>query len=134
MKILLIIALACCFEILAHADPPKKPERKVVPTYELYNWQGAHGPWNFCLLHTTDRQKTPAEVLNDETALRGPKQLKRKMSKLPRSSTIVWFDRLTLGGVKLKGSESLKYPPDEIVGEIRRYADMWAIKLFGPGE
>jgi hypothetical protein len=104
----------------------------MAPTYELYSWQGPNGAWNFSLFDTTDRQKTVKEVFNKKTALHGLEELKRKVSELPRGSTIVWFDRLTLSGAKVKGSEGLKYPGKEIIEELQRYADSRDIEIVGP--
>lgn len=85
-------------------------------------------------MYTTDRQKTPEEVLGGKTLLHGADQLKKEMSGLPRPSRVVWFDRLTLNGVRTRGSEQLKYPPKEMIDEVKRYANAHAIKISGPAE
>jgi hypothetical protein len=105
----------------------------VAPTYELYSWPDSNGGWNFCMLYTTNRQKTAEEVFNAKTAMHGLNEIKRKMSELPKGSRIVWFDRLTLAGAKVKETETLQYPPNEIVEELKRWAAKREIKLFGPG-
>jgi hypothetical protein len=133
MRTLSAILLACCLSSFAHpAQSTRSAGIGVIPTFELYSWQNPQGTWNFFLIHTTNRQKTVEEVFNDKTALRGVEQLKQKMSKLPRGARIVWFDRLTLREVKVKGSEGLEYPPKEVVDEVKSYADTHAIRLFGP--
>jgi hypothetical protein len=102
-------------------------------TYELYSWQDAHGDgWKYRLLYNTSRQKTVEEVFDDRAVLRGIDQLKKKLSVLPMGSTIVWFDRLTLNTIRLKGSEGLKYPPQEIVDDLTHYAEKRGIKISGP--
>lgn len=107
-------------------------QREIHLTYELYSWQDAKGNWSFCLLYTTNRQKTVQEVFNKKTALRGISKLKRRIDILPAHSDIVWFDRLTLSGKKIKGSEGLKYPPKEILGEIKKYAAEHHVVISGP--
>lgn len=102
-------------------------------TYELYSWQDAGGEgWNYRLPYNTNRQKTVKEVFDTRLVLRGMDRLKRKLSVLPAGSTIVWFDRLTLNGVRLKDSEGLKYPPEEIVNEVTHSAEKRGIKVNGP--
>lgn len=128
----LVIPLVFCVGFFGFAGSQKPAQ--VAPAYELYSWENPSGAWNFSLLYMTDRQKTPEEVLNKKTALHGIEQLKKAMSKLPRQSILEWFDRLTLKGVKLKGSEQLKYPPKEMISEVKRYAQAHAIKISGPGD
>lgn len=129
----LSIQVAWCLAIVAAVGEFKKCAwAQVVPTYELYSWETSKGSWNFYLTDTTNRQKTPEEVFSEKTALHGMEQLKRKMAKLPRGSRIVWFDRLTLKGVSVRGSEPLKYPPKETVDEVRRFAHTHRIELAHP--
>lgn len=130
----LAVQMAFCAAILVCATGLPMTTAQVVPTYELYSWEHSKGGWRFCLLYTTDRQKTPEEVFSDKTTLHGIEQLKNEMSKLPPSSRVVWFDRLTLNGVKIKGSEQLKYPPKKIIDEVKRYGDAHEIKVSGPPE
>jgi hypothetical protein len=101
-------------------------------TYELYSWQDANGAWTYRILYTTNRQKTIKEVFDYRQALRGTDRLKRKLSELPAGSTVVWFDRLTLSGARLRGSEGLRYPPQEIVEEVRHTAEKYGIRVTGP--
>jgi len=130
----LLVQMVFCVAILACKASLPRAIAQVVPTFELYSWEQAKGGWSFCLLYTTDRQKTPEEVFSDKTALQGIQQLENEMSKLPRSSRVVWFDRLALRGVKTKGSERLRYPPKKIIDEVKRYADTREIKVSGPPE
>lgn len=127
----LLVVLLACWPVIAACETAQRAE-DAVSTYELYSWPNPQGGWNFCLLHTTNREKTVQEVLNQQTALRGIDQLKREMFKLPKGSNIVWFDRLTWNGVKVKGSENLKYPPKEIIVEVKHYAEVRTMKLVGP--
>jgi hypothetical protein len=99
--------------------------------YELYSWKDASG-WSFSVLPNTDRQKTTAEVFNPAKALRDVDELKSIISGMPAGSQIVWFDRLTLGGVRIQGSESLRYPPENVISEITSYTQARGMKVHGP--
>jgi hypothetical protein len=99
--------------------------------YELYSWQDSSGGWNFCVLYNTSSGKTVQQVFSKKTELRGIDQLKRRISQLPAGSSISWVDRLPSGtGPKAKGSENLKYPPPEVMSEIKRFAEAHNIKVF----
>lgn len=111
---------------------PQSSQENPGPAFQLYSWGDANGDWNFSILPDTNRQKTVAEVFNPKVTLKGLEQLKRKLSAMPTGSHVVWFDRLTLGGAKVKGSESLKYPPDQVVAEIRQHAQTRSINIVGP--
>jgi len=104
---------------------------KTTVLYELYSWKSADG-WNFNILYNTNRQKTVKEVFDPKKVVRGLDELKRRVSEMPAGSQIEWFDRLTLGGVKVKGSESLDYPPEEVISEVRSYAQGRGIEIKGP--
>ena len=109
-------ALACC------------ATNRVTPVYNLYSWENPRGVWNFCLLSgLISRRMTPEEVRNEKTVLHGLNQLKQAMSRLEKSSSIVWFDRGYFTG--LKGSEAFQYPPKEIVHDLRTYAGTHGIEI-----
>jgi hypothetical protein len=132
MKTLLIIPLTCFLATVPYAAGQAGTAGDVVLTYELYSWQNQRGGWNFCLLFTTNRQKTVEEVFNKKSTLYGLDALKKRISELPIHSNIVWFDRLTLSGTRVKGSESLRYPPKEIVEEVKHYAAGHNVEISGP--
>jgi hypothetical protein len=99
--------------------------------YELYSWPDSSGGWNFCVLYNTSSEKTVQQVFNKKTELRGVDQLKHRISELPAGASIAWVDRLPSGtGPKAKGSESLKYPPADIMADVRRFAEEHNIKVF----
>jgi hypothetical protein len=101
--------------------------------YELYSWKDSKGDWAFCILGVTDREKTVKEVFNKKATLRGLSQLKEKLSSLPEESIIIWYDRVTSGPrIRTKGSEKLKYPPADVVEEVKRFAAGRGIKINGP--
>lgn len=107
-------------------DGPKTPM-----AYELYSWQNSSGTWDFCLLYNTSSQKTVKEVFNRKITLQGVEKLKNRISELPAGASIFWVDRLPAGtGPKAKGSESLKYPPAEIVSDVKRFSEAHHIDIF----
>ena len=130
-RVLALFLVVCCMG-LPIAAQPQSTQEKAPLTYQLYSWEDANGGWNFSVLHDTNRQKTVAEVFNPKVTLKGLDQLKGKLSEMPKGSHVVWFDRLTLGGAKVKGSESLKYPPDQVVAEIKQHAQTRSIDIVGP--
>jgi hypothetical protein len=98
--------------------------------YELYSWQSPNGDWNFCVLFNTSSEKTIEEVFDAKTTLRGVNQLKQKLSTLPEGARIFWLDRIPTGtGPKAKGSGGLRYPPSDIIEEIRHYAEAHKIRI-----
>jgi hypothetical protein len=125
-------ALVVCCVTLLTAGQQQSSERKAPLTYQLYSWEDASRAWNFCVLPDSNRQKTVTEVFNPNGTLKGLHQLERKLSEIPKGSRVIWFDRLTLGGVKVKGSEKLKYPPGDIVAAVRRSAEARNIEVIGP--
>ena len=128
--VIVAASVMCCIgSVVAQQAGPQT--EKTMAWYELYSWK-TEEKWNFSVLSITDRQKSVQEVLDPKKALRGIEVLKQRISEMPVSSRIVWFDRLTLGGVKVKGSESLGYPPEETVSEIRQYAQLRDIEILGP--
>ena len=80
----------------------------------------------------TDRQKTVMEVFNPKKTLRGLERLKQEIAELPTSSRLVWFVRLTIGEVRVKGSDKLKYPPEEMAAKVRLSAQARGIEISGP--
>lgn len=132
-------ALLCCTAGLVMTDgalaQPRSHDKKggSTPTYQLYSWQESEGGWwNFSLLPDTNRQKTVKEVFNPKKAFRGLEQWKQGITGMPEGSRLVWFDRLTIGEVRVKESDRLKYPPGEIVAEVRRHAQSRNIEILGP--
>jgi hypothetical protein len=128
-----LIAVTCfTMMILCALGCPGSAQQKTPMNYELYSWQDSTGDWNFCVLYNTSSEKTIKEVFNKKTELRGVEQLKHRISELSAGSSISWVDRLPSGtGPKAKGSEGLKYPPAEIIGDVERFAEAHNIKVFG---
>jgi hypothetical protein len=122
----LLVALLCTTISMCFSQ-----NQRVVPMgYELYSWQAPSGHWNFSVLYNTSSEKTVKEVFNPKTVLHGLTRLKQKLRKLPSGATVFWLDRIPSGtGPKAKGSESLSYPPPELIQEIRNYAEEHKVKI-----
>src|SRR5438270_9123630 len=111
------VLLAFC--IIAIGLQSRTPPR---PTYELYSWQNDDQRWKFSLMYTTDGNKTPEEIFSEKASLLGPEQLKKKISRLRRGSMIVWPSQIIWHNSPLKGTERLKYPPKELIDDVKRHA------------
>jgi hypothetical protein len=130
----ILLALLCTLSLRASQQTnDNHSSTSVYVLYELYSWQDAKkGEWNFSVLYNTSREKSVNEVFNKKTLLRGVDQLKVKISSMPRGSKIIWNDELLANGSKQKGSERLKYPPEEIVQEVKQCAQARNVEVLGP--
>lgn len=130
-----LMQLICLAFTMCAAQHSPKAKGLTPMTYELYSWQNSKsGDWNFSILYNTSREKTVKEVFNKKAVLRGLDQIEWKISELPVGSTIIWCYRLPSGPElpRAKGSERLRYPPANIVQEIRSHAETRKIKIVGP--
>ncbi len=129
---LALLSLLCTLSLSALQKPSENhTTANVYVLYELYSWQDARsGEWNFSVLYNTSRIKSVNEVFNKKTLLRNVEQLKQKIAGMPSGSKIIWNDELLANGRKQKGSERLKYPPEEIVQEIKQYAQARNVELL----
>jgi hypothetical protein len=133
MKQTICLIVVTCFTMMLFCASRASGNagQKTPMAYELYSWQDSSGGWNFSLLYNTSSEKTVQQVFNKKTELRGVDQLKHRISELSAGAGISWVDRLPSGtGPKAKGSESLKYPPAEIMADVRRFAEAHNIKVF----
>jgi hypothetical protein len=55
--------------------------------------------------------KAVEEIFNEKQAIRGLEELQRKISRLQRSSHLVWFDKFIFNAAPVKGTEQLGWPP-----------------------
>jgi hypothetical protein len=118
--------------LLCASQRPEKAEQKTPMVYELYSWQDSSGGWSFCVLYNTSSEKTVKEVFNKKTELRGVDELKHRISELPAGASISWVNRLPTGTKpNVKGSEGLKYPPAEIMDDVKRFAEAHGVTIFG---
>jgi hypothetical protein len=83
------------------------------------------------LRYNTSGEKTVQQVFSEKTRLRGVDQLKHRLSELPAGANVYWVDRLPSGtGPRAKGSESLRYPPAEIMADVKRFAEAHKVKFY----
>jgi hypothetical protein len=135
MKNPLLLGIGLLFVVVGFAEfTAGSQNNSIMSTYELYSWQQADGNWNFCVLFTTSSQKTAQEVFSRKCTIHGTRNLKERISLLEPGSTIVWFDRLTFGGIRVKGSETLKYPPRKIIDDVTKFAQERQITILGPNK
>jgi hypothetical protein len=133
MKWTMHLAVATCITValLGASQHRGSVEQKVLMVYELYSWQGSDGSWSFCVLPNTSSETPLGAVFNKKTELRGVGQLRQRISQLPERASVVWVDRLPSGtGPKVKGRDALKYPPEEIISDVKRFAEERKIKVF----
>jgi len=125
----LSIVLVCCLAISGRAaQRPSNVMSPIPETYELYSWQDSEGRWNFSLLYNTSIEKTTKQIFNNKTVIRSL-ELKRKISGLSAESTIILLGRLIRGGPAAKGSKRPRYPPTDIIDEIRRTSEAHHIEF-----
>lgn len=123
MTLFLHFVAVNCVAVCLAAGQQSRGQARPAMGYELYSWQESKGGWEFQLLFNTNSEKSSKEVFNKKTALRGIGSLKRRISELPEGATIFWFDRVPLGDKpKAKGSDKLKYPSEEVIGQVKREA------------
>lgn len=101
--------------------------------WELYSWQ-ENGEWQFRLITGTNRNKSPEEILADESTtdglmsirVTGVERLLSVLAKLPEGEDVIWLD----GHVLTAEPESaIILPEDTIVSMVRNYAEKRGVKL-----
>jgi hypothetical protein len=121
---ILFVALTCMAVAFCTAEGPNDSLRKPPISYELYSWREPNGGWNFCLLPSPSGVNIPAEAVFDKRCLlRGVNGLSQKMSRLPAGVSIYWLDRILGNGPKAEKTESLGFPPADVIEQVRRYAE-----------
>jgi hypothetical protein len=113
--LILFPALSMCFQ-----DKNERPH-SVTIVYELYSWQQISGQWCFSILTMTDRAKTAEDIFDKRQTIYGTAKLKQNISKMPRNTQLVWMKN-PWEGTSVKGTESVVWPPDEIMNEVKRFA------------
>ena len=111
---------------------PTATERAAKPHMkgtELYSWrEETSGAWFFSLLIGTNRAKTVAQVMAEETRIEGIPALKEKLSGVAEGEHVFWRDQPT-GGVPADRSNPLSYPSAEVVDEVLEHCERLGIVL-----
>jgi hypothetical protein len=128
---ILFVAWTCIVITLCSAQGSSDPLQKPPVGYELYSWQGAKGSWNFCLAPSPSGVNIQADqVFDKKFLLRGVSRLNQEISKLPIGATIYWLDHIIPEtSPKTKEGERLRYPPANIIEQVRQYAEKCHIKI-----
>jgi hypothetical protein len=117
--------------LLLGCGAPSASPVTVPIVYELYSWKEPdRREWTFSLLDNTSREKNRSEMFGPKTRLRGLEELKNSISGLlcGSTTTIVWIDSLSRRQ-KATGTETLSYPPQSVIDELRKYAAERGIAL-----
>ncbi len=134
-QIVLLVALTSIAIAFCSAQGSNDSLRKPAMGYELYSWQESSGRWSFSLLASPSGPNIPAEqVFNKKFVLNGVKQLKQKISGLPVGATIFWLDRITDTIQDTQASQRLRYPPANIIEQIRQCADQRHVEVQMSGK
>lgn len=96
--------------------------------YEVYSWQESDGKWTFSLVGSPSGVYTSIETVFDKRFIVGDlDDLKRKLSTLPKGSSILWING------PVRGDEDrikkLKNPPPKLKEEIRQFSKEHGISL-----
>jgi hypothetical protein len=134
MPRIMLIAIALGFfatTLTASTRQPGKGPNAMF--YELYSWQEPNGSWSFCVLASPGGVNLSAEqVFNKKFLLSGIKELKAKISGLPVGATVYWPNRISGRDQKATESKGFRYPPPEVIEDIRNFAESHKIKIEMP--
>jgi hypothetical protein len=120
---LFFCATTTCFAI-------QKRLHQETKTYELYSWQDAKGIWTFGLFPgVSNAGLHPDYIMRQSSALTGLEKLKGAVAMLPVGSEILWLDHGVGMWKKEKGWERIKFPPAEVIADIRKFCETKRYKL-----
>jgi len=77
----------------------------------------------------TDRAKTAEDIFDKRETVRGIAKLKERISKMPRSTELIWMKN-PWEGTSVKGTESVVWPPEEIMNEVKRFAAIRHVEVI----
>ena len=102
-----------------------------IEVYALYSWRDEKSQnWEFSILEGfSNHAKTSAEVFNEKTTLHGLDQLKQAVAKLPIASAL-WVDPNVFGNVTKEVKKQLKYPPADVIQEVKNIASARQVKVM----
>ena len=99
--------------------------------YELYSWPDSSAGWNFCLAPSPSGVYMTAEqIFGKKSTIRGVGELNQRVSQLPGGTTIYWLERIPPDAdPKTKDSKSLRYPPEDVIQQVRRHAQLRDVRI-----
>jgi hypothetical protein len=122
-------AMLVCVAAMSLAAQERSQPGKI--KYELYSWREPSGRWTFGLLPAyTSAGTHPNVITHPSNALDGQQKLKRAIAALPRHSEIRWYDHALSTWRDAQELHIIKYPPPEIIADIRNFCRMKGHKLF----
>jgi hypothetical protein len=89
------------------------------PTLHLYSWKEGE-EWFFSLVPDGSVHRADVEIKREKPPLRGPSKLKEHLYQMPEGNVVSWQQRAESG---------MKYPPKEIVDDLRDFAQSVGVKL-----
>jgi hypothetical protein len=96
----------------------------------MYSWQEPNGSWTFGLFPAISSAGLhPDVIMRQKTALRGLDRLKQAIAALPADSEIIWLDHSIGMWKDAKGWERIKYPPAEVIADVRKYCEAKRLTL-----
>jgi hypothetical protein len=113
---LLVSCPALCTCVQQRSARPSK-----IIIYELYSWRDSNGEWCFSILPNTNRADTVEDIFDKKETIRGIAKLKERISKMSRTTELVW-EKNPWAGTPVKGTESVTLPPEETMNEVKRFA------------
>ncbi len=127
-RLFFIALFVCAAAMVLPAQMRHQPGKM---DYELYSWQDPFGGWTFSLFPAISNAGiAPGVIMHPSNVLEGQQKLKRAIAALPTHSQILWLDH-SLGGWKdAKEWEIIKYPPPEVMADIRKFCAMKGYKLY----
>jgi hypothetical protein len=126
-RIFFCAMLVCATALVPAAQIRYGPAK--MKTYELYSWPGVDG-WEFGLfLAISSAGTSPGVITQPRNTLVGQQELKRAIADMPAHSEIRWLDHGLGGWPNAKEWERIKYPPPEVIADIRKFCQMKGHKL-----
>jgi hypothetical protein len=127
---IVLMSIALGFLMTEAIARAQQSDKEVGALFELYSWQDSNGTWSFCVLVSPSGVNISAKQIFDERfRLRGMKQLKAKIARLPAGATIYWMNRISGAVEETPGTPKLTLPPPAMIEDIRNYAKAHKIDL-----
>jgi hypothetical protein len=138
-KLLFVVVILLLVTVLpACSTAPAAPLPHSMKGYEVYSWQEA-GEWHFTLITGTNRNKSLEEITTDENTESadgwvdihavGVDGAKAMLARVPAGEWVSWnAQQFVIPNEAIE--TKLVFPPDDIVTEIKDYADKLGLDFF----